>query len=112
MLAITERGFFLQVSGYAPDIQRESFRDEEEEDSRTEIIQSVSEIGDMVDFLKSHPNITMEEYKWKLNPAMVKIMLIDNTHIHYLSEAEAEYRKSHRYNDGDALNDLGIPIFD
>ena len=66
----------------------------------------------MVDFLKSHPFVTMEEYKWHINPAMAKIMILDNTHVHYMSEAEANYKKNNRNNSGDALNDLGIPIFD
>ena len=51
----------------------------------------------MVDFLKSHPFVTMEEYKWHINPAMVKIMMIDNTHVHYMSEAEANYKKNSNF---------------
>lgn len=110
MLAVTERRFFLSDSGYAPDIQRECIGDEEDEDSRTEIVQSVSEIGDAVDFLKTHPFISMEEYKWQINPAMVKIMSLDNTHIRHISEKEAAMRKSKIIDGGNLMNDLGMPI--
>lgn len=110
MPSIAECGFFLSDSGYAPDIQRECIGDEEDEDSRTEIIQSVSEIGDAVDFLKAHPFISMEEYKWQINPAMVKIMSIDNTHIRHISEKEAAMRKSKIIDGNGLMNDLGMPI--
>lgn len=55
----------------------------------------------------------IEDYKWNLNPRFIKIMCADNTHIHYLSEKEKEFRNAKTF-DGkntEMLNDLGIPVF-
>lgn len=65
----------------------------------------------MVDFLKANPFVSMEDYKWKLNPRMIKIMSIDNTRIHYISEKQAKKKKATVINDASALmNDLGVPV--
>ena len=56
---------------------------------------------------------TIEDYKWNLNPRFIRIMCIDNTRIHYLSEKDVERRKT-KYigkDDSTPLSDLGIPIF-
>lgn len=53
----------------------------------------MSEIGDMVDFLKANPFMSMEDYLWKYSIAMIKIMGMDNSHVNYLSEKQAENRK-------------------
>ena len=88
--------FFLLGSGYAPDIQSERDGDEEdeEEDSHTETIYSVSEVGDMVDFLKACPFVTMEDYRWKLSVPMIRLMMMDNTHVNYLTDKQVERRKA------------------
>lgn len=65
----------------------------------------------MVDFLKAHPFVTMDDYKWGLSSPMIKLMCADNTHIHYLSEKEQERRKSKVIDGSNLTNDLGIPIF-
>ena len=52
----------------------------------------------------------MEDYKWKLNPAMIVIMQIDYTHVRYLSDKEAKMRNS-KIIDGTNLDDLGNTIF-
>jgi hypothetical protein len=52
----------------------------------------VSEIGDMVDFLKANPFMTMEDYLWKYSIPMIKIMGMDNSHVNYLSEKQAANR--------------------
>lgn len=109
MPSTIERGFFFAKQGYIGDIQDEGIGEEEDEDSRTEIIQSVSTVGDMVDFLKANPFVTMEAYIWDLNPVLISIMSADNTHVRYLSEKQQKNRKSKVVN-GDMLNDLGIPI--
>lgn len=106
-------GFFLSSSGYVTDIQSERHRaeEDEDEDSRTEIVYSVSEIGDMVDFLKAYPFVSLDDYKWGLSVPMIRLMTIDNTQVHYLSEKQAK-RKKDKFIDGSNLtNDLGIPIF-
>lgn len=66
----------------------------------------------MVDFLKSFPFVSIDDYRWKLSVPMIRIMGIDNTRVHYLSDNEIQRRKGVRSNDPNtALNDLGIPIF-
>lgn len=66
----------------------------------------------MVDFLKAYPFISMEEYKWKLSVPMIRLMLMDNTRIHYLSEKESKMKNATVINSADDLmNDLGVPIF-
>lgn len=75
------------------------------------MIHSVSEIGDMVDFLKAFPFVTMEDYKWGLSAPMIRLMAIDNTHINYLSEKQANKKKATKIDSAeDLLNDLGAPI--
>lgn len=69
----------------------------------------------MVDFLKANTYVTMDDYLWKLNPCLMKLMAMDNTRVHYLSEKAAKKKKG-KVLDGsnlDALkNDLGVAIFD
>lgn len=81
------------------------------------MIRSVSEIGDMVDFLKNNPFMTMDDYLWKYSIPMIRIMGMDNSHVNYLSEQQAEDRK---YGGGyvdvknqsveELNNDLGLKI--
>ena len=52
----------------------------------------MSEIGDMVDFLKANPFMTMDDYLWKYSIPMIKIMGMDNSHVNYLSEKQAANR--------------------
>ena len=47
----------------------------------------------MVDFLKANPYVTMDDYLWKLNPCLIKLMAMDNTRVHYLSEKAAKKKK-------------------
>jgi hypothetical protein len=65
----------------------------------------------MVDFLKANPFVSMEEYKWGLSVPMIRLMSMDNTRVHYMSEKEKQMKKSTIIDGGNALNDLGIPIF-
>lgn len=66
----------------------------------------------MVDFLKANPFVTMEQYKWGLSVPMIRLMSIDNTHVHYLSEKERKFKDTKVFGKGDTkFNDLGIPIF-
>ena len=65
----------------------------------------------MVDFLKNNSFVSLEDYKWNLNPRMIRIMSVDSTRVHYLSEKEAKKRKAVVVNDASALiNDLGVPV--
>ena len=54
---------------------------------------------------------TVDDYKWNLNPRFIRIMSVDNTRVHYLSEKEAKRKNAVVVNDADALmNDLGVPV--
>lgn len=64
----------------------------------------------MVDFLKNYPYVTIDEYKWRLNPAMVKVMQYDFTHVNYLSESEVEMRNARDITNEGLMNDLGVKI--
>lgn len=65
----------------------------------------------MVDFLKANPFVTMDDYKWGLSVPMIRIMISDNTRIHYMSEKEAKKENAVVINDADDLmNDLGMSI--
>ena len=79
------------------------------------MIRSVSEIGDMVDFLKANPFMTMDDYLWKYSIPMLKIMGMDNSHVNYLSEKEAQDRKIKTVDVSgkdikELNNDLGVKI--
>lgn len=68
-------------------------------------------MGVMVDFLKNNPFVSIEDYMWKMNPCLIKLMAIDNTRVHYLSEKERKHRNT-KYVDGTNISsDLGVPIF-
>ena len=71
----------------------------------------MSEIGDMVDFLKSNPFVTMDDYKWGLSAPMIRLMSIDNTRVHYLSDKQAQRKNATVIDSAEELmNDLGMPI--
>ena len=65
----------------------------------------------MVDFLKANPFVSMEDYKWGLSVPMIRLMSIDNSRVHYLTEKQAQNRKSKRIDGSNITSDLGIPIF-
>jgi hypothetical protein len=66
----------------------------------------------MVDFLKANPFVTMEEYKWGLSVPMIRLMSIDNTRVHYLSEKQAQEKNATKIDSAeDLMNDLGVQIF-
>ena len=65
----------------------------------------------MVDFLKANPFVTMDDYKWGLSVPMIRLMISDNTRIHYMSDKEAKKENAVIINDADDLmNDLGMSI--
>ena len=52
-----------------------------------------------------------DDYKWTLNPCIIRIMCADNTRIHYMSEKEAKMDNAVGINDAeDLMNDLGMSI--
>jgi hypothetical protein len=53
----------------------------------------------------------MDDYKWGLSVPMIRLMIQDNTRIHYMSEKEAKKENAVVINDADDLmNDLGMSI--
>ena len=65
----------------------------------------------MVDFLKANPFVTYEQYRWGLSVPMIRLMSVDNTRVHYLSEKQAKRKNATVFNSADSLiNDLGIPV--
>lgn len=66
----------------------------------------------MTDFLKAYPFVSLDDYMWKMNPCLIKLMIIDNTRIRYISDKS---KKTKRVNGNDLSslkNDLGVLIFD
>lgn len=65
----------------------------------------------MTDFIKAHTMYTFEDYKWTLNPCLIRIMCADNTRIHYLSEKESKMKSATVINSAeDLINDLGFSV--
>lgn len=65
----------------------------------------------MVDFLKANPFVTMDDYKWGLSVPFIRLMISDNTRIHYMSEKEATMDNATTINSADDLmNDFGMSI--
>jgi hypothetical protein len=65
----------------------------------------------MVDFLKANPFVTMEDYKWGLSVPMIRLMIQDNTRVHYMSEKEAKMQNATVISSAeDLMNDLGMSI--
>ena len=78
------------------------------------MIYSVSEIGEMTDFLKAFPFISIEEYTWRLTVPQIELMKFDTTHIEHLSERQVKMRKGTHIGGEygfDNVNDLGGNIF-
>ena len=65
----------------------------------------------MTDFIKAHTMYNFEDYKWNLNPCLIRLMCADNTRVHYLSEKEQKMKNAIVINDAESLmNDLGFSI--
>lgn len=73
-----------------------------------------------MDFLKSHPNVTREEYMWKWTVPQILLASFDYTHLVYLKDRRRREGRGgrgkatpQRTYDGPAafVNDLGLPIF-
>lgn len=65
----------------------------------------------MVDFLKANPFVSMEDYKWGLSVPMIRLMIQDNTRVHYMSEKEAKMQNATIISSAeDLMNDLGMSI--
>jgi hypothetical protein len=53
----------------------------------------------------------MDDYKWGLSVPMIRLMISDNTRIHYMSDKEAKKENAVVINDAeDLMNDLGMSI--
>lgn len=78
-----------------------------------------SQIGEMMDFLKAYPSITMEQYLWELSLPMIRLMSYDATQVIYLTEEQKKKYKNRRSAKSEEATDdpdafakaLGIPTF-
>lgn len=62
----------------------------------------------MFDFLKTFPNVTMEQYMWKMTIPQIALAKYDTTHVVYLSKDIEEEQPDVVINSAeDLLNDLG-----
>ena len=70
--------------------------------------------GEMFDFLKACPSISMEHYMWHMTVAQIAIAKNDSTHVVYLpDDEEAKFHKKKKINVqgvSQLANDFGIPI--
>lgn len=71
----------------------------------------------MIDFLRSNPWCSQEEYKWQMTVPQVRLASMDFTHLEYISESDRNKTKKAANemvikgaDDLKNLNDLGIPI--
>lgn len=81
------------------------------------MIYSVSSIGEMMDFLKSFPFVSVEDYMWGYSSSMIRLMSADNTRVEHISEKKAERLKREknglhfgREQDAGMFDDLGRNI--
>lgn len=57
------------------------------------MIQSRTQVGSEADFFRAYPNISYDEYMFKLSCARISLMIMDFTREKSLSEEEAEKYK-------------------
>lgn len=70
----------------------------------------------MMDFLKSYPFLTVEDYYWNYSYIMIQLMLRDASKVIYLTEKQAKQMKTKktavRIDDPmQLMADTGMPIF-
>ena len=70
----------------------------------------------MIDFLKTNPYVTREDYLWKWTIPQIQLASNDFTHTVVLSKEEVEKRKRNKkaktYDDPlKLITDLGLPTF-
>ena len=69
----------------------------------------------LVDFLKANPFVTLEDYKWKLSVPMIRLMSVDYTRIHYLSDKAKQKKEASAKainSAEDLLSDFGMSLDD
>jgi len=76
------------------------------------MIYSVSEAGDMVNFLKANPFISLETYMWGVSVPMIRLMALDYTRAKYLSDEEVAMKKAKDIDLDNLNNDFGVPLFE
>lgn len=76
-------------------------------------IHAVTEMGQMMDFIKAFPSVTPYAYMWEWTVPQIRLASADNTRVIYLSDKQLEYKNAKHFsgNNIEALSDLGIPIF-
>lgn len=65
----------------------------------------------MIDFLKTNPYVTKDQYMWEWTIPQIKLASFDFSHVVYLSEKDNTNKDATVINSGeDLINDLGIPV--
>lgn len=64
-----------------------------DEDGRTKTVIARTSYGEMFDFIKAYPSVTMEQYMWHMTVPQILLAQYDTTHIEYLSEEQAKKTK-------------------
>ena len=65
----------------------------------------------MIDFLKNNPTVTKGDYLWKWTVPQIRLASYDFTRVNYLTEEEANARKTRTINSAeDLMSDFGLPI--
>lgn len=67
----------------------------------------------MVDFLRSNPWCSRDEYLWQMTVGQVRLSSFDFSHVEYGKSKDKKKKKVSRIGNADDLknlNDLGLPI--
>lgn len=64
----------------------------------------------MVDFLRSNPWCSMDEYLWRMTVGQVRLASFDFSHVEYLHDNKKKVKRIGAADDLKGFNDLGLPI--
>lgn len=76
------------------------------------MITSRTEWGQMIDFLRSNPWCSREEYMWRMTVPQVRLASYDFTHVEYRRDKKGKNKPGPKKirKASDLVNDFGIPI--
>lgn len=65
----------------------------------------------MIDFLKTNPYVTKDQYMWEWTIPQIKLASFDFSHVVYLPEKDNTNENVTVINSAeDLMNDLGVPV--
>lgn len=65
----------------------------------------------MIDFLRSNPWCSQEEYKWQMTIPQIKLSSFDFSHVETLDKPEGHTFNIDSVEDVKSMSDLGFPVF-